>query len=211
MTDLISRADAINTLETEKRCTDREEDVSGLTLAKLLISALPSAELPKGDLISRKVLMDRLESFCKWCKDGRLQGAEFVWDCIVPNVPSAEQVTSKLNNPCNSLLTEESNGSKEHKSKLDLISRADAIVAVSEAVAYGEEFIDVLQAIEKLPSAEAEQGVWEHIESPLEDNMFKCSKCGNPLKIPTVDGEPIYKYCLHCGAKMGNAWGERND
>ena len=40
---------------------------------------------------------------------------------------------------------------------------------------------------------------------------FKCSKCGNPLKIPTVDGEPIYNYCLHCGAKMGNAWGERND
>ena len=52
MSDLISRADAINTLETEKRCTDREEDVSGLTLAKLLISALPSADT-SSDLISR--------------------------------------------------------------------------------------------------------------------------------------------------------------
>lgn len=60
-------------------------------------------------------------------------------------------------------------------------------------------------------SADAEHGVWEHIESTLADNMFKCSKCGNPLIIPTVDGEPIYNYCLHCGAKMGNAWGERND
>ena len=58
---------------------------------------------------------------------------------------------------------------------------------------------------------DAEQGVWEHIESMWEDNIFKCSKCGNPLKIPTVDGEPIYNYCVHCGAKMGNAWGKRND
>ena len=31
----------------------------------------------------------------------------------------AEQVTSKLKNPCDSLLTEESNGSKEQKSKLE--------------------------------------------------------------------------------------------
>ena len=60
-------------------------------------------------------------------------------------------------------------------------------------------------------SADAEQGVWEHIESKWADNIFKCSKCGNPLIIPTVDGEPIYNYCVHCGAKMGNAWGERND
>ena len=36
-----------------------------------------------------------------------------------------EQVTSKLKNPCDSLLTEDSEDSKEQKSKLDLISRAD--------------------------------------------------------------------------------------
>lgn len=42
--DLISRQDAINTLETEERNTDRAEDVSGLTLAKFLIDALPSAD-----------------------------------------------------------------------------------------------------------------------------------------------------------------------
>ena len=40
--------------------------------------------------------------------------------------PSEKQVTSKLKNPCDSLLTEDTDGSKEQKSKLepsDLISR----------------------------------------------------------------------------------------
>ena len=37
----------------------------------------------------------------------------------------AEQVTSKLKNPCDSLLTEDSEDSKEQKSKLDLISFDD--------------------------------------------------------------------------------------
>lgn len=40
------------------------------------------------DLISRAEVMNRLEAFCKWCKDGRLQGAEFVLDCLIPNTPS---------------------------------------------------------------------------------------------------------------------------
>ena len=34
--------------------------------------------------------MKQLDDFCKWCKDGRLQGAEFVLDCFLPNFPSAE-------------------------------------------------------------------------------------------------------------------------
>lgn len=72
----------------------------------MTIPALPSAELPKGDSISRKELMDRLESFCKWCKDGRLQGAEFVWDCIVPNIPSADAVQEWI--PCSERLPSES-------------------------------------------------------------------------------------------------------
>ena len=42
------------------------------------------------DLISRQDVMSRLQDFCDWCKDGRLQGAEFVLDCLIPNIPSAE-------------------------------------------------------------------------------------------------------------------------
>ena len=40
-------------------------------------------------------------------------------------LPSAEQVTGKLQNPCDSLLTDDKAECKEQKSKLDLISRAD--------------------------------------------------------------------------------------
>lgn len=91
MSDLISRADAIKAIRKCKFDSDMPSYwYRGMEDAQDIIENIPSAELPKGDLISRKVLMDRLESFCKWCKDGRLQGAEFVWDCIVPNVPSAE-------------------------------------------------------------------------------------------------------------------------
>ena len=43
---------------------------------------------------------------------------------IIGTVPSAEQVTSKLNNPCDSLLTDDSAECKEHKSKLE---SADAV------------------------------------------------------------------------------------
>lgn len=42
--DLISRQDAISAIEAEIRCADREEDVSGLTLAESMIDLLPSAE-----------------------------------------------------------------------------------------------------------------------------------------------------------------------
>lgn len=41
-----------------------------------------------------------------------------------------EQVTGKLKKPCDSLLTEDLEERKEQKSKLDLISRAEAIEAV---------------------------------------------------------------------------------
>lgn len=89
-----------------------------------------------------------------------------------------------------------------------------AIEALSAEVVHKPDYsyeADMVRRLKESLSANAEHGVWEHIESPLEDNIFKCSKCGNPLKIPTVDGEPIYNYCVHCGAKMDNVWGEKND
>lgn len=178
---------------------------------------------PSGDLISRADAIDAVMAESRKVYTSEYANAEriiYEADAIeaLAMLPSAEQVISKLNNPCDSLLTDESNGSKEHKSKLDLISRQDVIEALCSSSVYAWSIEQdqtahdwALNIIKALPSAEAEQGVWEHIESMWEDNIFKCSKCGNPLKIPTVDGEPIYNYCIHCGAKMGNAWGERND
>lgn len=52
------------------------------------------------DLISRQELMTRLTEFCEWCKDGRLQGAEFVLDCLLPNTPSVEAVEGEECDHC---------------------------------------------------------------------------------------------------------------
>ena len=46
---------------------------------------------------------------------------------LLSALPSAKQVTSKLKKPCDSLLTDDNDDSKEQKSKLDLISREDAL------------------------------------------------------------------------------------
>lgn len=51
--DLISRQDAISSVEAELRCTNKGEDVSGLTLALSLIDALPSALADIGDYADR--------------------------------------------------------------------------------------------------------------------------------------------------------------
>lgn len=42
------------------------------------------------EYISRQEAIDRLQDFCDWCRDGRKQGADFVLDCIIPNLPSAD-------------------------------------------------------------------------------------------------------------------------
>lgn len=70
MSDLISRADAIDAIEAETRCTDRGEDVSGLTLAKSLIDALPSADRPSGEWEEMEILCNPYPPlFCVECSE----------------------------------------------------------------------------------------------------------------------------------------------
>ena len=40
-----------------------------------------------GDLISKQAVLDRLDDFNKWCKDGRLQGSLFAVD-VIKDMPS---------------------------------------------------------------------------------------------------------------------------
>lgn len=68
---------------------------------------------PSGDLISRA---DAIEVVDRIKSTDNLQGAVIA---LLSALPSAEQVTSKLKNPCDSLLTEDSEDSKEQKSKLE--------------------------------------------------------------------------------------------
>lgn len=118
MTDLISRADAIEAVRKELVCDGRHEthDKTCRFIADVLLSALPSADavpihedgtlevkVPNAQKVGRVLVKD---------VDSHIGGGLFYPD-------DAEQVTSKLKNPCDSLLTEDSEDSKEQKSKLD--------------------------------------------------------------------------------------------
>ena len=111
-----------------------------------------------------------------------------------------EQVTSKLENPCGSLLEADSADAKEQKSKLDLISRAEAIEAV-ESNSYGMGSRASIKAIKALPSADRPSGEWQ--PKPDGSTVCACSVCGSEEVVPTCMGEPtIWNYCPSCGAKM---------
>lgn len=86
----------------------------------------------------------------------------------------------------------------------DLISRADAIKAVSEAVAYGEGFIDVLKALESLPSAEAVHGEWvRKYDDKVNCYWYECDQCGEYRPRNQFGKEYNANFCPNCGAKMG--------
>jgi hypothetical protein len=42
--------------------------------------------------IDADILKERLEDFSKWCRDGRKQGVDFVLDCPLPDIPTADVV-----------------------------------------------------------------------------------------------------------------------
>ena len=42
------------------------------------------------EYIDREALKERLEDFSKWCRDGRKQGVDFVLDCPLPDMPTAD-------------------------------------------------------------------------------------------------------------------------
>ena len=119
---------------------------------------------------------------------------------------SEKQVTSKLKKPCDSLFTEDSEDSKEQKSKLDLISRADAIKEIETRlemvlprerdeydVGYQNGFERVIEIIEDMQSVSAERvGEWTARKTSLE---FVCSNCGEACWRD-------FHYCPNCGARM---------
>ena len=204
MSDLISRADAI---ETVQNLMANEDEWYQEAFSKAL-KALPSAEYSKplqttlngdlisksdaidGDLISRKVLMDRLESFCKWCKDGRLQGAEFVWDCIVPNVPSADAEPKR---GCTA------NFVAEQLNKLEDMDIGKRIKLIQDLL--GVEF--------KEENLNYEHATLVDIKEPLKVAVVRCKDCdrgfGSPVCPIQSQGWAINTDTFYC------AWGERRE
>lgn len=146
---------------------------------------------------------------------------------ILYSIPSAEQVTGKLKNPCDSLLKTDSEACKEQKSKLDLISRQDAIDAVTGAIwhyhnecyknlnVYEVAEALVSDAIKLLPSRiteyktfcgvpieEAARIVQEHNAEPKTGECSGCKFIGSyDLDFPCVNCVRKTKD-YYCGARM---------
>ena len=189
-----------------------------------ILESLPSAETPTvsekhqlseetptntpTDLISRQDAINAVENTdCELTtKDWEeLTGA-------LKSLPSAEQVTGKLKNPCDSLLTDDSGVRKEQKSKLDLISRQDAIeVFTTDGTAMeraGVNMITVAFAkqtavdlLEQLPSApdSRQRGEWVYgIDDETGEKdcyPWTCSVCNK--KYPWQPN-----FCPNCGTRM---------
>ena len=142
-----------------------------------------------------------------------LMSHEEAWEQIDKENNSADslQVTGKLKKPCDSLLTDDSEDSKEQKSKLDLISRAEVITTL-KTIPYDEEmWADVqdslIYQINDIPSVSAERvGVWEHKPSKSGEWIWwQCSKCGAVIYSESeADRKIHHAYCGVCGARMEN-------
>lgn len=98
--------------------------------------------------------------------------------------------TLKENNQSESLVRDEADDCKEHGSKLDLISRQDAIdrvVGTGYAFPIKENMVFILKT---LPSAEPKTGHWID-----EETNYLCSKCHRGCWVNS-------DYCPWCGADM---------
>ena len=90
-----------------------------------------------------------------------------------------KQVTSKLKNPCDSLLTEESADSKEQKSKLDLISRAEAVDKLREerkwteenAIPYEDSDVGVMVGLDRAIR------ILQGVPSVSAERVIRCKDC----------------------------------
>ena len=66
-----------------------------------------------------------------------------------------------------------------------------------------QEIIDGIESVPAADVAEVKHGKW--IEYPRA-HYFKCSECKETVpykKAVLISGKRKYKYCPHCGAKMG--------
>ena len=173
-------------------------------------------------LIVADALMDKISSETIFIKDG-LFFQKMIDDA--PTIEPSEQVTSKLKNPCDSLLTEDSEDSKEQKSKLEQTCKdckfcASCIMSAPDGQwksckyfepsdksaepqldVYAQEYKAYRDAhpygTDKAPSVSAERsGEW--IFNGYADekkSWFICSEC---------DHSQFHKsnYCPNCGARM---------
>lgn len=92
MTDYISRADAMSKCKNAENELTDEAERKGVRVARFIIGELPSAELPKSELISRA---DAIEEFREWVKRANENGETPTWNdavSLIGSLPSADAV-----------------------------------------------------------------------------------------------------------------------
>ena len=191
MSDLISRADVLEGLKHSTAYL--HDDIY------TIVNRIPSAETTGA--------LD--EAITKYVTDGYMLPPSTL--TALPSA-DAEQVAGKLNKRDDSLLTADTETCKEQKSKLDLISRQDAIEAI-ERKAYRHTYLDqIISIIDSLPSAEPKTGKWIEVEVFPEvydiegvktwGSEMQCDQCG--FRFTAIEGHiRQYNYCPNCGSYNG--------
>ncbi len=113
-----------------------------------------------------------------------------------------EQVTGKLKNPCDSLLKDDTKTCKESKSKLDLISRQDAIEAFYIEDCWNTKPKEILESLPSAPDSR-QRGEWKPLTDYIGNEYFECSKCHDAFYVEFGTPEDNnYNFCPNCGADM---------
>ena len=172
--DLIRRQDAIDAIEAEIRCTDREDDISGLTLAKSYISSLPSADRPKTDCTD----------FLMWLVDEVLD--EENWELNA--VANGEIICRKLKKLG---LLESKDG---YYRDISRPTEEEAIELLRETG-----WLDAHDREIGRPNGEwVQDGVYDE-----ESNTWTCNKCGEVWMLNEgTPEENNMNFCPRCGVPM---------
>lgn len=171
-------------LKDEYALNSKDRIVLKMAIEALQNLSKPNNGLQGSDTISRS---QAIKDVSEWATDilhpDRLVKEDAIY--ILESLPSAGQVTGKLNNPDDSLLTADSEACNEQNSKLDLISRRDAIAYFFRPYSNEELYsnIDIEKALNALPSATSAE---------VEDRLY--------IKIyaddePSVKAEKLYQIC----------------
>lgn len=116
--------------------------------------------------------------------------------------------TLKEKNQSDSLVRDDAENCKESESKLDLISRQDAIDVLEERLrangysntALVSELNRSIGYLMRLPSAEPKTGEWVKRQTIGDVSFAYCSECGEPILHGRTS--PLWNFCPNCGTKM---------
>lgn len=94
---------------------------------------------------------------------------------------------------------------------MDLISKKAAVSRISDLLILelkGERiptWNEVYNAIGDIPTIETEpvkHGRWIVPNECKTTEQYRCSVCGSNVHVPECIGEPTFRYCPDCGARM---------